>query len=217
VDTSKDTMTNPIDSYTVPEIAGKNLGLPFESSSMEMAGVRVTRAEFSRLMECSKQAVTEWVKSGRIVVGPDGRFDPRIAIAGLMRTGDPARVRSRVLEPLVRDIGLRDREIARLRTALASCEEDRQFFEGSADDFADIFCRLRRQLGEECGPLLEVGTATAINAIDRWLDVACKDTAAHAGKLLDHVQPALPTVAAGAAFEGEEGAGLIEFEMEKIQ
>ena len=210
-------MTNPIDSYTVPEIAGKNLGLPFESSSMEMAGVRVTRAEFSRLMECSKQAVTEWVKSGRIVVGPDGRFDARIAIAGLMRTGDPARVRSRVLEPLVRDIGLRDREIARLRTALASCEEDRQFFEGSADDFADIFCRLRRQLGEECGPLLEVGTATAINAIDRWLDVACKDTAAHAGKLLDHVQPALPTVAAGAAFEGKEGSGLIEVDMEKIK
>lgn len=200
-------MTNPIDSYTVPEIAGKNLGLPFESSSMEMAGVRVTRAEFSRLMECSKQAVTEWVKSGRIIVGPDGRFDPRIAIASLMRTGDPTRVRSRVLQPLVRDIGLRDREIATLRAALARSEDDRQFFEGSADDFSEIFITLRRQLGEEYGPLLEVGTAAAIYAIDRWLDVAGKHTTAYAGKLLDHRPPAMQEIDSGAAFEGKEGAG----------
>jgi hypothetical protein len=200
-------MTNHVDSYAVPEIAGKNMALPFESSSMEMAGVRVTRAEFSRLMECSKQAVTEWVKSGRIVVGPDGRFDPRVAIASLMRTGDPARVRSRVLEPLVRDIGLRDQEISRLRAALAMSEEDRDFYEGSADEFAGIFNALKLQMAKEYGQLLDVGVAIAIEAIDRWLDVACDKGFAKAGKLLDHAQQALPSVDSGAAFEGGEGGG----------
>ncbi|MBK7416263.1 MAG: hypothetical protein IPJ38_15350 [Dechloromonas sp.] len=137
-------MTNRVDLNRCGDSPGKSFVLPFPSSDAEMQGIRVTRAEFSRMMGCSKQAVTDWVKSGRIVVGADGRFDPRQAVASLMRTGDLARIRAKVLEPLVRDITGRDREIARLRTELAAAKEEAEFHEASASEFVDLFDGLVR-------------------------------------------------------------------------
>ena len=151
-----DELTKALDSYSTLQTTGKSLALPFESSSTEMAGIRVTRAEFSRMMGCSKQAVTDWVKSGRVVVGADGRFDPRQAVASLMRTGDPARIRAKVLEPLVRDIAGRDREIVRLREIVAKqqaeleeANDDGEFNEQCVNEYHQTFERLQEQLAAE--------------------------------------------------------------------
>lgn len=180
-------MTTSIDTDFNPEFPGKNLSLPLASSEAEMAGIRVTRADFSRIMGCSKQAVTEWVKSGRIVVGPDGRFDPRVAMASLVRTGDPARIRSMILAPLVRDIGLRDREIERLRLELAGAKEDADFEGASASELVDLFDCLIERLVDELPQLAELEPAPLINAIIWWLEAAIERGHKSAGMLFDHV------------------------------
>ena len=205
-------MTNQPDAYANPETRGKSLILPFQSSDAEMQGIRVTRAEFSRLMGCSKQAVTDWVKSGRVVVGPDGRFDPRQAVASLMRTGDPARIRAKVLEPLVRDIAGRDREIERLRTELAAETGDATFHEESASELAGILNGLVEQIVAQCPELIEAGTNAALSAVVWWLEAAQEKGQASAGMLLDHLRQEDKKLGdtARAAVEGEEGAGILE-------
>ena len=201
-----DELTKALDSYSAPQTTGKSLALPFESSSTEMAGIRVTRAEFSRMMGCSKQAVTDWVKSGRVVVGADGRFDPRQAVASLMRTGDPARIRAKVLEPLVRDIAGRDREIERLRTELAAATEDAAFHEESASELAEILNGLVEQIVAKCPELIEAGANAALSAVVWWVEDSLEKGPASAGMLLDHLRPEekKPGATDRAAVEGEE-------------
>lgn len=200
-------MTSSIDTDFKPEFAGKNLSFSFGSSSEEMAGIRVTRAEFSRIMGCSKQAITEWVKSGRIVVGLDGRFDPRAAMASLVRTGDPARIRSMILAPLVRDIGKRDIEIKLLRTALAGAEEDADSLEGAVSEMNELLDGLIDRLVSEFPQLAELELASLINAIIRWVGHARQYTLDSAGYLLDHVDFDTNDSGTRAAEEGVEGAG----------
>lgn len=125
-------MTIDIDSDNTTKSTGKNFILPFASSELETAGLRVTRAEFSRIMECSRQAVTDWVKSGRIVVGADGRFDPRQAVRSLLATGDPAKIRARVLVPMVSEIDKLRGRVMKLERDLADACEDSKFHEGAS-------------------------------------------------------------------------------------
>ncbi len=190
-------MTNALDSYAPPQTAGKTLALPFESSSAEMAGIRVTRAEFSRMMGCSKQAVTDWVKSGRIVVGADGRFDPCKAVAGLLRTGDPARLRAKVLQPLAEELaGYRVRithlEAAlgesmlatqALRAQLAEEEENASFHEDSADEFLEIFRAMTEQLPATWHALSSMPANAGVDVVIGWLHRALEVGAGRAGDI----------------------------------
>lgn len=189
-------MTNSSNIDSQHETAGKSLTLPLQSSESEMQGIRVTRADFSRLMGCSKQAVTDWVKSGRIVVGADGRFDPRQAVASLMRTGDPARIRAKVLEPLVRDIVGRDREIERLKNEnidllkrAKDAEENAEFESGSSFELLEAFEGIRTLTARELPFLEEIGVIETINVIMRWLDSAQMEGVEKAGMLMGHHRP----------------------------
>ena len=136
------------------------------------AGIRVTRAEFARMMGCSRQAVTDWVKSGRLTVGPDGRFDPRQAVASLLRTGDPARIRAKVLEPLVRDIGLRERRIHELEALLSESRENAMFHEGAASELLELFSTLKEQIAEKWAELRMLPADLGLSVFLDWLDHA---------------------------------------------
>lgn len=150
----------------------KTLSLPFASSEIESAGIRVTRAEFSRLMGCSKQAVTEWVKAGRITVGADGRFDPRHAVRSLLATGDPAKIRARVLAPLVAEMtNLHSRRVT-LELKLAEASEAAAFYEGSADELATVNAALVSTIIADWRELREADPEVAVAAIRRWSDFA---------------------------------------------
>ena len=150
----------------------KTLSLPFASSEIESAGIRVTRAEFSRLMGCSKQAVTEWVKAGRITVGADGRFDPRHAVRSLLATGDPAKIRARVLAPLVAEMtNLHSRRVT-LEMKLAEATEAAAFHEGSADELATVNAALVATIVGDWQKLREADPDLAVAAIRRWADFA---------------------------------------------
>ena len=183
-----DTMTNQPDADTNQLFSAKNLSLDLLSSDeAERAGIRVTRAEFSRMMECSRQCVTDWVQAGRIVVGADGRFDPRQAVASLLRTGDPARIRAKVLEPLVRDIGQRDRRIAELEAKLADALEDAAYHEENVIEVLGKLEAFQKVLATDWEFLHTAPPDDGLASVLSWLEVAMKNGAVSAGSLLDHL------------------------------
>lgn len=165
-------MTNATDLNRRPGKHGESLPLAFESSTAEMAGIRVLPAQFAKLMGVSKQAVTEWKKAGRITIGIDGRIDPRQAVAQLLRTGDPRRLRSKVLAPLMDEVCKRDRRIHELGFALAAAREDAGFHEGAAGELLAIFDRLCLQVRMCWGEIRELPCETGRAAILSWLEHA---------------------------------------------
>lgn len=170
----------------------------FPSSDADLAGIRVTRAQFSRMMGVSKQAVTDWVKSGRIVVGVDGRFDPRVAVDRLISTGDPARLRAKILAPLVADVGTKDKQIAELMAKLGQAQEDAEFHEGSASELLEIFSALKDEIADGWDELREAPGNAGLSAIIDWLDDCLKFGSKNGSSVLDFL--AAPLVAEG---EGE--------------
>ena len=168
-------MTFNADSDAGAQPPGQTLPLGFASSSeLEKAGIRVTRAEFSRIMGCSKQAVTDWVKSGRIIVGCDGRFDPRAAVSQLLRTGEPARLRLRVLAPLAKEIAAKDRLIASLQSELAEAKEEVDFHRTSATQLLRGQNALLARLAFEWDELKSREGVTAAALLTAWLDAAAQ-------------------------------------------
>lgn len=141
-------MTKRVEFDFTDGMSSKSMALPFESSTMETSGIRVTRAEFSRLMGCSKQAVTEWVKSGRVSIGVDNRLDPRKAVSQLLQSGDPARIRSRVLQPFVRQIDELLEKIKRLEQELNTERENALFYEAACNGLVSQQKRLAADLFE---------------------------------------------------------------------
>ncbi len=177
-------------------------GIPETSSLLSskeqmLAGIRVTRAQFSRMMGCSRQAVTEWVNAGRLTVGADGRFDPCKAVADLLRTGDPARLRAKVLQPLADELagyrvritqleaalGESMRATQALRAQLAEEEENANFHEGSADEFLEIFRAMTEQLPATWHALSAIPENGGIDVIIGWLNRALEVGAGRAGDI----------------------------------
>ena len=191
-------------------------GIPAPASLLSnsdelVAGIRVTRAQFAKMMGCSRQAVTEWVRAGRLTVGPDGRFDPRAAVASLLRTGDPARLRARVLQPLAAELqALRGRIVdleAALGQALRTIETERterermideavEFHEGAAAELLDIFEALREQIATAWPVLTELPKNAGPGIVIGWLDSALQVGPERAGPIL-----------AALAENGEGGEG----------
>lgn len=90
--------------------------------------VRVRPADLARMLNVSKQCVSQWIRSGKVTIDADGRLNPAKACDQVLRNSDPGRIRAKVLRPLADDIGTlrqqlkkRDEEIAILRS-----EVDRQ-------------------------------------------------------------------------------------------
>lgn len=74
--------------------------------------IRVLPAELARMFDVSKQTVSQWIKQGKVTLGPDGRLDPQIAARQVMENSDPARLRARVLRPLAVDVDALNQQIA---------------------------------------------------------------------------------------------------------
>ncbi len=164
----------------------ENLSL-LSSDDTLRAGIRVTRAEFARMMGVSRQAVTDWVRSGRLTVGADQRFDPAKAVAGLLRTGDPARLRAKVLQPMADELaGYRGR-IVELEAALgqalqmveklraqpsevAKLRESLEFQEGAIQEYCELFDALRKEIQTHWPALVALPDNDGVDVIIGWLD-----------------------------------------------
>lgn len=184
--------------------------LPFDPAEMDRSGLRLTRAEFARFLGCSKQAVGEWVTAGKITLGADGRLDPRRAVGQLLRNSDPARLRARVLKPLVDDLGVHQRRIAELEARLAAAEERAEFCEAEAAEAAGLRERAayERRFAENAGDYLD---AFQHMVREREAELrATGDSAAWRG-LLDQLDYAAAAIAEGqgAPVETTEGGGAL--------
>lgn len=192
-------MTNQPDIDSLPILAGKTLPLSLLSSDDEQrAGIRVTRAEFAKMMGCSRQAVTDWVQAGRIAVGADGRFDPRQAVSSLLRTGNPSRIRAKVLEPLTSELGamthrigeleeqlqVANARITELESDLVDAIDNANFNEESAHEFCDLFNALEYRITNEWGALHALPQEEGKAAILQWLSLALHLGAVSAGSII---------------------------------
>lgn len=73
--------------------------------------IRVLPSQLARMLNVSKQCVSQWIKCGKLTLGPDGRVNPAQACDEVLRNSDPTRLRAKVLRPLVNDVGSLRREI----------------------------------------------------------------------------------------------------------
>jgi hypothetical protein len=198
-------MTNPLD----PDCATPKTGvLPFASGELDRSGLRLTRAEFARFLGVSKQATSEWVTAGKITLGADGRLDPRQAVSQLLRNSDPARLRAKVLAPLVKDVGLMQKRVADLERALAAATEDASFHEESAGELSDQLSALEHHLREERAGLAMLPTDSVIDGITVWLErVTDVGTAAGLLTILECVPGNGLNIPLGALDENTGGDG----------
>jgi hypothetical protein len=142
--------------------------LPFAPADLDRCGIRMTRADLARFLGVSRTAVTEWVKSGKVCVGSDGRLDPRQAVGQLLRSTDPARLRSKVLAPLGHEIdGLRKR-IADLEARLAAAGEEAQFQADVNRELIDQWSDLHRHLRDDWEALVALPAHRAQAALIEW-------------------------------------------------
>lgn len=142
--------------------------LPFAPGDLDRCGVRMNRADFARFLGVSKQTVGDWVRAGKVTLGADGLLDPRQAVQQLLRTTDPARLRSKVLAPLVRDMGTLQRRVAELEAALATAREDAEFHEGAAGEMIEQINALLRHFRDDWIDLHALPPSVALAAIDAW-------------------------------------------------
>lgn len=183
--------------------------LPFAAGDLDRCGVRMNRAEFARFLGVSKQAVGDWTRAGKIVLGVDGLLDPRQAVQQLLRNTDPARLRSKVLAPLVGEVGTLQRRVAELESQLAAARADIEFHEGAAAELAEQVDAILRHFRDDWLELRALPARTALEAIDQWeadLDAGLLDWSEVS--ILDYVSLAeLPAPETRADVEEEnEGA-----------
>lgn len=77
--------------------------LPFAET--ELLAVRLRPAEFARCIGVTKQSVSRWIADSKVTLGADGRINPTAAMRQLLRTGDPGRIRARLVRQAFADMG----------------------------------------------------------------------------------------------------------------
>lgn len=121
--------------------------LPFAET--ELLAVRLRPAEFARCIGVTKQSVSRWISDGKVTLGADGRLNPTAAMRQLLRTGDPGRIRARLVRQAFADMGdLRaqavraddlERKVALLEEQIEverfSADQDYETLEGWLDEF----------------------------------------------------------------------------------
>ena len=158
----------------------------FESTSDYVGtGIRVRPSELARLFGVTKQAVSSWIKEGKIQLGVDGRIDPRKAIQQLLAHGDPSRLRVSFLRPFVDEINATRQEITRLAALCDELTDSTRFYEESSRSLAEIIDALELQLPRHWEALAGVSDTSGLHAIMNWLEVAQKYGAVEAGEVIN--------------------------------
>jgi len=160
----------------------------FESTSDYLgSGIRVRPAELARLFGVTKQAVSCWVKEGKIELGLDGRVDPRKAIYRMLTKGDPARLRAAFLKPIVAEIDAARQQIIDLETRLEESIEEARFNEESSLAFLGIVQAMENQLPGAWLDIVGASDGAGVYAILHWLEVAQRQGIEAAGDILGHI------------------------------
>lgn len=95
---------------------------PCSQMELRQSAVRVSQAEFARLMQVSKTSVTNWVKSGKITLHADGTIDAKQAAASIIEKSTPSKLRAKVFKQITNDAATLQNEIARLNARVVELE-----------------------------------------------------------------------------------------------
>lgn len=97
---------------------------PAIPSQMELrqSAVRISPAEFSRLMSVSKTTVSNWIKLGKITLHADGTLDAKAAAESLIKKTDPSKLRAKVFKQITNDATTLQNEITRLNVRVMELE-----------------------------------------------------------------------------------------------
>lgn len=88
-------MTNEPNRPASPKKSPEQPALSF--SLEDLAAMRVRPADFAKMMNVSRQTVSQWIKQGKCVLGADGRLDPHQAAKQVIAKSDPTKLRARIL------------------------------------------------------------------------------------------------------------------------
>lgn len=202
VDTEIDSMKKELNLDVYGQQDSPTPMLPFDAQQVDRCGLRMTRAQFSRFLGVSKQAVTDWVRQGKITIGADGLLDPRQAVGQLMRNSDPSKVRARVLEPLTRDLVRLRSEVDRLSLKLGEALENCEFQEAANVELHEILSGIRNHLDAEWEELRKLPAHMAIASIHGWLDAM--DTTVDTSRMITDFLPPPDATAIVAAPDDQE-------------
>lgn len=156
-----------------PSAPGPSL-LPF--NPVDLIEVRILPAHFARMMDVSRQTVSQWVKRGIVKLGPDGRLDPKQAARQVLDGTDPARLRARVFRSVADDLAaLRERvrvleaeqERAQAQPALNAAAIRGATINACNDEAARA---LHRLLDELAGDFHAAVEAWQLGQLPEWLD-----------------------------------------------
>lgn len=142
--------------------------LPFDPA--DMVAVRVRPAQFARMAGVSKQAVSMWIKEGKVTIGPDGLLDPVIASRQVFERTDPARLRARVFRDAVAPYAELQKRVKALEAERATWQEVRHLFMHH-DEIEERGASLRNAIAFEFDRLTEANVDGRLDdALDElWL------------------------------------------------
>lgn len=129
------------------------LPLSFE----DVGNLRVRPAELARMLGVSRQSVSQWIQTGKVTLGADGRVDPAKATREVIDNSDPARLRARVLRSAVDDVGTLRRHIADLEHQLAAANARIEWADGYIDEEARALDILKQLLMARASEFLDIG------------------------------------------------------------
>lgn len=118
--------------------------LPFDPTYLTQ-GIRVRPAQFARMCNVSKQAVSGWVREGKITLFPDGTLDPARAARQVIANSDPSRLRARIFKCVTEDVITLRRKIIDLEMELQKSGERCDYLESFNTELircSDLFMRL---------------------------------------------------------------------------
>jgi len=100
--------------------------LPFDPA--DLVSMRVKPAQFARMCKVSKQAVSVWIREGKITLGPDGLLDPVVASRQVFERTDPGRLRARVFKDAVAHYGDLQARVRELEAQIADMNAIRHLY-----------------------------------------------------------------------------------------
>lgn len=139
--------------------------LPFDPA--DLVAMRVKPAQFARMCGVSKQAVSQWVKEGKITPGPDGLIDPVVASRQVFERTDPGRLRARIFRDAMAPYGDLQRRVRELEAELATWKEVRPLFMHH-DEIYERGAELSRALAANLDRLI---AGEASGALDEELEM----------------------------------------------
>ena len=135
-------------------------------------GLRVSRAEFARIMGVSRETVSKWVKSGKFKVGSDGRFCPRYAAKEILKNTNPNKLRTRTLRDAAEEAEQMREEIRTLKASVEDQTRRLGILEIDAVETEIQLDILPKLIIDDWKILTSLSTAQRLEAIRELIDTA---------------------------------------------